>query len=373
MQNLTLGWLVWRLTHSPFWLGIVGAMPFIPSLFLASIGGVIVDRYDKRKMLLWTQGGLALQALILGVLTIAGSIQLYQIILLAVVAGVLMAIDIPTRLAFVRELVGKDDLDNAIALHSMAFNGARIVGPPIAGVLVPLIGEGGCFLVNAVTFSSILFCLLTMRGLERFLISSREPIWAQLSYAFLFMRGNAVIRPLMVSLAFFGIFGFTMVVLLPIFADQILQVGVRGLGALMGAMGIGALLGSLVQAALSKDSRRGRIVLGGAIGLALGFMGFALSKWFVLSLALLVLAGFAMILMLTSLVTLIQKQTPEELLGRVMGLYVTGFIGLVPIGNVIAGLLASGIGAPATMFLGSSICLVVTLLILGRNRHLLAL
>jgi len=373
MQSLTIGWLVWRLTHSPFWLGVAGAMPFMPSLFLSSIGGVFVDRYAKRKTLLATQGGLALQAATLGILTVSGVVQLYQIILLAILAGILMAMDIPARLAFVQEMVGEDDLDNAIALNSTAFNSARIVGPLVAGILVPLVGEGGCFLINALTFSAVICSLLAMRDLEDSRVSNDDPLLTQLRQAFSFMRGHAVIRPLMMSLGCFGLFGFTMVVLMPIFADRILDVGVRGLGALMGAMGVGALSSSLAQATLSRDRMRGPLVLAGAVGLALGFLGFALSRSFVLSLILLAVAGASMILMLNSLVTLIQKQTPKELLGRVMGLYTTGFVGLIPIGNLLAGLLASGIGAPATMCLGSALCLVAALLILGRSREVLSL
>ena len=373
MQSLAIGWLVWRMTHSAFWLGVAGAMPFMPSLFLAPIGGVMVDRHAKRQILLVTQGGLAFQAAVLGFLTVSGSVRLYQIILLAILAGVLMAMDTPARLAFVQEMVGKDDLDNAIALNSMAFNSARIVGPSIAGILVPLVGEGGCFLINAVTFSGVILSLMAIRGPDKDRLLNRDPLLVQLRQAWAFMRGNAIIHPLMVTLAFYALFGFTMVVLMPIFADKVLEVGVGGLGVLMGAMGVGALSGSLVQATLSRDSGRGRIVLGGAIGLALGLLAFSLSRSFIASLVFLALAGFSMILMITSLVTLIQKETPEGLLGRVMGLYTTGFLGLIPIGNLLAGLLASTIGAPTTMFLGSTLCLGAALLILGRSRRLLSL
>ena len=348
-------------------------MPFMPSLFLSSIGGVLVDRYDKRWLLIISQSGMAIQAAILGFLTVSGVVQLYQIIILAVLMGLMMAMDTPARLAFIREMVGKDDLDNAIALNSTVFNSARIVGPPIAGLLVPLVGEGGCFLINAFTFSGVIVSLLLMRGLEQIRILNPEPILTQLAQAFSFMRRHDVIRPLMISLAFYGLFGFTMVVLMPVFADRVLDVGVRGLGMLMGAMGIGALASSLMVATFSHDSRRGRMVFGGAVGVALGFLGFSLSRSFSLSLALLVLAGFGMFLMLNSLVILIQKQTPHELLGRVMGLYATGFIGLVPIGNILAGVVASGIGAPATMLIGSVICLGVAILVLGRSRSVLAL
>ncbi len=373
MQSLALGWLVWRLTHSPLWLGVAGAMPFMPSLFLSSFGGVLVDRYDKRRVLIITQSGMAFLSAVLGILTVSGIIQLYQIIILAILVGLMMAMDTPARLAFIREMVGKDDLDNAIALNSTVFNSARIVGPPIAGFLVPLVGEGGCFLINALTFSGVIVSLLSMRGLEQIRIINPDPFLRQLAQAFSFMRRHDVIRPLMIALAFYGVFGFTMVVLMPIFADRVLNVGVRGLGALMGAMGIGALSSSLMVATFSRDSRRGRMVLGGAIGVALGFLGFSLSRSFLLSLALLALAGFAMFLMLNSLIILIQKQTPHELLGRVMGLYTTGFIGLVPIGNILAGVVASAIGAPATMLIGSTVCLGVAIFVLGRSRSVLAL
>ncbi|MFH1012049.1 MAG: MFS transporter [bacterium] len=364
MQSLALGWLVWRLTHSAFWLGIAGAMPFMPSLFLASIGGVMVDRHTKKKVLLITQCGMAIQAAALGLLTVSGAFRLYQIILLAAVAGVLMAIDMPARLAFVREIVGRDDIDNAIALNSMAFNAGRIVGPAVAGFLVPLVGEGGCFLINSVSFLPLIGTLLTMSTLEQARPRNRDSFASQLYQAWAFVRGHSTIYPLMVGLAFYGLFGFTLTVLMPIFADKVLEVGVRGLGGLMGAMGVGALSGAVVQATMPRQSARGRIIFQGSIGLAVAFLGFALSRWFLLSLALLAGAGFAMILMVTSLVTLILDLTPEELHGRVMGLYTTSFLGLMPIGTFLAGTLASGIGAPATTALGGVICLLVAILTL---------
>jgi len=366
MQSLALGWLVWRMTDSPFWLGVVSAMPFMPSLFLASVGGVIVDRHVKRRLLLLTQGGMVVQAAALGFLTISGTIQLYQIILLAGVAGVLMAIDMPARLSFMREMVGKDDLDNALALNSTAINASRIVGSSVAGVLVPIVGEGGCFLINSASFLGVIATLLGMSNPEQPRLSNRDPFHVQIRQAWVFVRTHPTIYPLIIGLAFFGIFGFTPTVLLPIFADRVLNVGVRGLGALMGAAGVGALLGSLVQATLPRESARGRIVYHGAMGLALAFLGFAFSRWFPLSLVFMALVGFAMILMLTSLVTLMLDLTPEELHGRIMGLYTTSFIGLAPIGTLLAGVLASGIGAPATMALYSAIGLVSAYFIFGR-------
>jgi MFS family permease len=368
MQSVALGWLVWRMTHSAFWLGAAGAMPLVPALFLSSLGGVIVDRHPKKRVLLITQSGQAFQAALLGFLTVSGATPLYLIIVLAAVAGILIAIDMPARLAFVREIVGKEDLDNAIALNSMAFNSARIVGPAIAGFLVPLVGESGCFLINAASFLGIIATLLYMRTLAQSRSSLEESHFDQLHQAWVYVRGHPVIYPLMIGLAFYGLFGFTLTVLMPIFADSVLKVGVRGLGALMGAMGVGALFGALVQATLPRDSWRGRIVFRGALGLAVAFFGFAFSRWFPISLALMSAAGFSMILMLTSLVTLILDHTPEELHGRVMGLYTTSFVGLSPVGAFLSGTLASAIGAPATIASASALCFVVAILAFERQR-----
>jgi len=275
-----------------------------------------------------------------------------------------MAIDMPARLAFVREIVGKDDIDNAIALNSMAFNTARIAGPSVAGFLVPLIGEGGCFLINSFSYLPVIGTLMSMSTVEQNRSRNRDSFASQLYQAWAFVRAHRTIYPLMVGLAFYGLFGFTLTVLMPIFADKVLQVGVRGLGGLMGAMGAGALAGAVVQASMPRQRARGPMVFRGSVGLAVAFIGFALSRWFLLSLALLAGAGFAMILMVTSLVTLILDLTPEELHGRVMGLYTTSFLGLMPIGTFLAGALASGIGAPATTALGGATCLLVAILTL---------
>lgn len=372
MQGLALGWLVWRMTDSPFWLGVVSAMPLMPSLFLASIGGVIVDRHVKRRLLLLTQGGMVVQSAALGFLTINGTIQLYQIILLAGVAGILVAIDMPARLSFIHDMVGKDDLDNALALNSTAINASRIVGSSVAGILVPIVGEGGCFLINSASFFGVIATLMGMSDPEQPRLSNRDPFHVQIRQAWVFVRTHPTIYPLIIGLAFFGIFGFTPTILLPIFADHVLNVGVRGLGALMGAAGVGALVGSLVQASLPRESARGRIVYHGAMGMALAFLGFAFSRWFPLSLVFMALVGFAMILMLTSLVTLMLDLTPEDLHGRIMGLYTTSFIGLAPIGTLLAGVLALGIGAPATMALYSAIGLVAAFFIFGRASRTLS-
>jgi predicted MFS family arabinose efflux permease len=209
----------------------------------------------------------------------------------------------------------------------------------------------------------VILILFTMSRPEQPGLSNREPLLTQLRQAWDFVRSHPTVYPLIIGVAFFGVFGFTPTILIPVFADRVLNVGVRGLGLLMGAAGVGALSGSLIQASLPRESARGRIVYYGAVGLALALLGFALSKWFPLSLILMGIFGFAMILMLTSLVTLMLNLSPEELHGRVMGLYTTAFVGLAPIGTLLAGALASGIGAPATMALYSVLCLASTFVI----------
>lgn len=372
MQTLAQGWLVWRLTESTLWLGIVGAMPQIPSLLLGSIGGVLVDRTHKRGLLLVTQTGLAISALALAIPTLLNIVRVEHILIVAAVSGLFMAVDAPARLSFVTELVGKEDLDNAIALNSTTFNAARLVGPAIAGLIVPIIGEGGCFLINAASFLALILGLLMMRDLPKPTPNNRESIRKQWHEAFVFVRGSAVHSALILNVMVFSALGFSYAVLMPAFADKILHAGVRGMGMLMGATGIGALIGGVWQASLPRGTKRGKIVIMGSVGLGVSLVLFAFSEIFVLSMFILALTGFFSISMLASTNTLLQSLSPDHLRGRVLGFYTASFMGLMPIGSFLTGWLASLLGAQWALAIGGLLCIIVAWLTMMQNARVKA-
>ena len=372
MQTLAMGWMVWRMTGSPFWLGVIGAMPQLPSLLLGSIGGAIVDRTVKRRLLIITQSGMAVCALVLGIITYMGVVRLSDIIIIAVVSGVFAAIDAPARLAFVTDLVGKEDLGNAVALNATMFNAARLIGPAIAGFLVPVIGEGGCFLVNAVSYLALIYGLVRMRNLPKPAPAGTEPLLLQLREAYRFVKASPIHSALILNVIFFAGLAFSYTTLMPVFADKILEHGVRGLGALMGAVGIGAFIGGVWQAAQPRDAKRGYMVIIGAFGLTIGLLIFSLSKSFIFSLAILPLVGISGIAMLASTNTLLQTLSPDHLRGRVLGFYTTAFLGIIPIGSFLIGSFAEQTSAPLTQALASVICLVVASVTLLRNDRLKA-
>jgi MFS family permease len=359
MQTLAQGWLVWRLTESSMWLGIIGAMPQVPSLLLGSIGGVLVDRLHKRGLLLVTQTGMAACALALAIPTMMGVVTVPEVLVISIILGIFMAIDSPARLSFVTEIVGVEDTGNAIALNSTTFNATRLIGPAIAGLLVPLIGEGGCFLINAISFLAFIVGLLMMRDLPKPVKQTSKPIGHQWREAFTYIRNSVVHRSLILNVMVFSAIGMSYAVLMPVFADKILHAGVRGMGMLMGATGIGAIIGGIWQAHLPRGSKRGKVVMMGTAGLGASVLCFSFSPYFALSLFILMFTGFFSISMLASTNTLLQTLSPDHLRGRVLGFYTASFMGVMPIGSFIVGWSSSVIGPQITLTIGSLICLLV--------------
>jgi MFS family permease len=372
MQTLAQSWLVWDLTHSPFWLGIVGAMPQLPSLILGSIGGVLVDRAPKRTLLILTQAGLGLAALALAVVTLLGVVRVEHVIVIAAITGIFTSVDTPARLSFVTDIVGKEYLGNAIALNSTTFNATRLIGPSIAGLLIPWIGTGGCFLINGISFLAMIVAVASIRNVPPPSYNRNVSVAALWREAFRYILDSPVPRALILNVVVFSALGFSYVVLMPMFADEILESGVRGLGLLMGAVGVGALGGGIWQAALPPRTRRGRVVIAGAFGLSVGILLFSFSRNFLLSLCILPLVGLSSISMLASTNTLLQTLAPDHLRGGVLGFYTTAFSGIMPIGSMILGGMAAEYGAPLTVRVSGIICLVVALLTLARNKRLMA-
>jgi MFS family permease len=355
MQNIAQAWLVYRLTGSSLKLGAVSFAGQIPVFLVAPFGGAIADRHNRHRVVIATQAASMILAFILAVLTLTNTVKVPHIFILAALLGMVNAFDIPARQSFLVDMVGKEDLMNAIALNSSMFNGARIIGPAIAGVLVASIGEGWCFFANGVSYIAVIAGLLMMEVAPHRLPAEGGHLQHILE-GFRFVSSTAPIRVLLVLLGLVSLVGMPYSVLMPIFADRILHGGARGLGILMGATGIGALLGALTLA-----SRSGFTGLAKWIGLACGGFGaflimFSFSRFFWLSAALLVPVGYCMMLEMSSSNTLIQAMVPDHFRGRVMAVYSMMFMGMAPFGALFGGALADRLGAPITVAIGGVTC-----------------
>jgi MFS family permease len=361
MQNVAQSWLVYRLTGSSLLLGLVGFAGQIPVFVLAPLGGAVADRVRRRDLLVATQTASMLLAFALAALTLGGVLRpdnVYWIFACAALLGAVNAFDIPTRQAFVVQMVGREDLANAIALNSSMFNGARVVGPAIAGVLVGAIGEGWCFFANGVSFLAVIAGLLAMRLPEAPPAARRASAIADIVEGFGFVARAAPIRALILLLGLVSVTAMPYAVLMPIFADRILHGGARGLGLLMGASGVGAVAGALTLAARADVRGLGRRIAGAALGFGVSLMLFAASRSFWLSAALLVPAGFFMMVQMAGSNTLIQSMAPDALRGRVMSVYSMMFMGMAPFGALLAGAFADRIGAPLTVTAGGVACVL---------------
>ncbi|MCO6045981.1 MFS transporter [Aeoliella sp. ICT_H6.2] len=357
MQSVAQSWLVYRLTGSVVLLGLIGFASQIPVFLLAALGGVVADRHDRRRILIATQTASMMVAFLLAGLTISGLVQVWHLFAVAVCFGVINAFDIPARQAFVPDMVGRDDLINAIALNSSMFNGARIVGPAIAGVLVALVGEGWCFFVNAVSFIAVIAGLLLMQ-LTPIVRHHTGSALENLVEGFHFTTHTAPIRALLLLLGVMSLMGMPYVVLMPIFAEKILGGNSATLGYLMGASGVGALIAALVLAAREKVFGLGTWVAAAAAGFGISLILFALSNQFWLSMLLLVPVGFTMMIQMAASNTLVQASVPDVLRGRVMSVYSMMFMGMAPVGSLLSGAVAGVVGAPTTVALGGVACIL---------------
>jgi MFS family permease len=357
MQSVAQSWLVYRLTGSSLLLGSVGFASQIPVFLIAPLGGIVADRYNRHRVVITTQIASMLLAALLAGLTLSGRVQVWHIFVLASLLGVVNAFDIPGRQAFLVDMVGKEDLMNAIALNSSMFNGARIIGPAIAGILVVKIGEGWCFFANAISYIAVIIGLLMMRlPPPAYRASAASPL-AHLIEGFRFVRRTGPIRALLLLLGLVSLVGMPYTVLMPIFADKILHGGARGLGILMGATGVGALLGALTLASRTGVRGLGRWVAFSCAGFGFFLVLFSWSRHFWLSVALLLPVGFSMMLEMSSSNTLIQAMVPDHLRGRVMAVYSMMFMGMAPFGALLGGALADRLGAPLTVSIGAVACI----------------
>ncbi len=365
MQSVAQSWLVYQLTGSVVLLGMIGFAGQIPVFFIAPFGGAIADRFNRRKILVITQSIAMLTAFVLAVLTLTGNIQVWHLFVLAVCFGLANAFDIPTRQAFVSDMVAREDLLNAIALNSSMFNGARIVGPAIAGILVASVGEGWCFFGNAVSYIAVISGILLMK-ITPVVRERKGSTLSNIAEGFSFVAKTPPIRGLLLLLGLISLMGMPYAVLMPIFAKEILGGGSQTLGLLMGASGAGALVAALILASRKEVFGLGRWVAFASVGFGIALILFSFSTYFWLSLILLVPVGFSMMTQMSSSNTLIQAMIPDELRGRVMSVYSMMFMGMAPLGALLAGTLAGIIGAPETVALGGAVCVLGSLVFLMR-------
>ena len=363
MQNVAQAWLMHRLTGSALMLGLLGAAQFLPVLFLSLPAGVLIDRVDKRKLILGTQIVALLQATLLALLVAFGSITPHVLLLLAFCLGAVSAFDLPARQSFVIELVGREDLSNAIALNSAAFNAARVVGPAVAGAVLASFGEAACFGANAVSYLAVVLALASLRtaGDER---RARQPLRerlregrAELAEGIRYGRGHAEIRNLLLILGVTTSLGFQYTTLLPIYAREILHVGEAGYGGLLSAFGLGSLLSALLMTRPHEPHELRRNLRIGLVVSGLALLGFAGSRIYALTAAFGFVAGFGLILFVASLNTLVQLTTEDRFRGRVMSLYTFLFIGTAPFGSFALGALAERFGAPLATCISGAVLL----------------
>ncbi len=363
MQQIAMSWLVYRLTDSALLLGIVGFTSRIPTFLLASLAGVLADRWNRHHVLVITQTLSMIQAMILAILVLTGAIAVWHIIFLSLSLGLINALDIPTRQSFVVDMIEKrEDLGNAIALNSSIVNGARLIGPSVAGMLIATLGEGMCFLLNGLSFIAVIFALLAMKITPKKREAQSSKVFQGLKEGFSYAFGFAPIRSVLLLLGLVSLMGMPFTVLMPIFVEKILHGGPQALGFLSGATGVGAIAGSIYLASRKSVLGLGRIIVISSNLFGIGLIGFSLSRLFWLSLLMMLLTGFGMMVEMASSNTVLQTIVEEDKRGRIMSFYTMAFMGMVPFGSLLAGTLANNIGAPNTVMIGGVACILGSVL-----------
>ena len=364
MQLVAEAWLVYRLTGSSTLLGVAAFCSQIPIFVLSPIGGAAADRLNRHRIIVATQLASMVLPLVLAALTLSGHVRVWQVLVLATLLGVVNAFDIPARQSFIVDMVGREDLLNAIALNSAMVNGARVLGPSVAGLLVAAVGEGWCFLLNGLSYVGVVAGLLMMNRTAA--DDARRPhagsAAGDIVDGFRFVLTTAPVRAVLLLVGIVSFAGMPYTVLMPVFADSILHGGALGLGLLMAISGLGAFGGALALAARREVRGLGRWVAVSAVTFGATLIVFSLSRAFWLSAAILIPVGAAMIVQLAASNTLLQAMVPDELRGRVMALYSMMFMGMAPFGALAAGALAERLGAPHTVMAGGALSIVAGLL-----------
>ncbi len=363
LQQIAMGWLVYSMTNSKFLLGFVSFSGQIPLLFLTPLAGVLSDRLNRRTILIITQTLSMVQALILSVLVLTGNIQVWHIIVLSIFLGTVNGFDMPIRQAFVVEMVEKrEDLSNAIALNSAMFNGARFIGPSIGGLLIAVVGEGMCFLLNGISYIAVIIALFQIRTKFKKREVKKEKILTELKEGFKYTFGFPPLRDIILFIALVSLTAMPYAVIMPVFAKDILHGGPQSLGFLMTAVGAGALTGALYLASRKNVLGLGKIIAGAALFFGTGLILFSISRLHWLSLVILYFTGIGMMIQTASCNTLLQTITDDDKRGRVMSFYSMSFMGMAPFGSLLVGFLSDRISAPATVAIGGICCILAGVL-----------
>ena len=359
MTRLATSWLVYRLTHSAMLLGIVGFAGQIPTFLLAPFAGVLIERMDRRKLLVWTQALAAVQSLALAALTLAHRITIHEIVALSILQGVINAFDMPGRQSFLVQMVeSREDLSNAIAINSSMVNAARLIGPALAGIVIAAFGEGWCFAIDGVSYFAVIVSLLMMSVPSRALHRATVGMVEQLKEGWSYVSTFRPIRTILLLFALLSLMGWPYAVLLPIFAAQVLHGGPHTLGFLTGASGVGALVSALSLAVRKSVRGLTRMIPIAAVVFGVGLVLFGLSHWLWLSMLLMLFVGFGMMQGLACSNTIIQTLVPEDKRSRVMSYYTMAFVGMAPFGSLLAGSLAHWVGAPKTVMFTGAACVL---------------
>ncbi len=371
MQSIAMSWLVYQLTYSSVWLGTIGFLTSIPSLFLSIFAGALADRMSKRKLIIIMQTAALVQALALGLLVFTDLVTITVVAFFGLTLGVINAFDIPSRQSFIIDLVGKEDLPNAIGLNSATFNAARIVGPAIGGLVIGVIGVGWCFTLNAVSFVAVLYALVRMNVHEPPPSAEAQgSVLDALKDSVAYIRSDVSLTALMILVGVVTTFGWSYSVLLPIFADQVLNIGAVGLGRLYMATGIGAFISAITVASVSHRIPSRYFIYIGIGVFSVSIIGFGISTNPLASMLCLVGVGMGLVACFATANATLQGRAPDALRGRVMGLYSLVFQGMMPIGSLIAGFVAKGIGVRWTVAIGGVICgLAATAVFAVRKRQ----
>jgi MFS family permease len=361
MQSVAQGWLVYSLTKSPFYLGLVAAAGSLPILLFTLAGGIVADRFRKRNLLLMTQALSIIPALVLGILTDFNLIAVWHVALMATLLGSVNAFDIPARQAFFVEMVGKSNLTNAIALNSAAFNGARMIGPVIAGMTIAYIGLPSCFYLNALSFFAVIIALskINIRGEIK---ESSNGFIRDFTEGIQFMKSNPEIYRIILLIAVFSLIGIPYITFLPVFAVEVFRTGPKGLGFLVSAAGTGALTAALSLAFKGDIKDKNRFTSISALCFSFSLFAFSLSKNFYLSLVILIFIGWGIVSFLATANSFIQLSVPDNLRGRAMSVYALVFLGTAPLGNSLLGVLADSFGTSRAVSISAIICIIASII-----------
>lgn len=370
MHVTAQGWLVYELTRSPLYLGVVSAASSLPILMFTLLGGVVADRSPKRRLLIITQAASVLPVLAIAVLTSTGHVTVWHVMAMAFILGSINSLDIPTRQSFLVEMVERGNLMNAIALNSAVFNGARMVGPVLGGIAIAAFGVATCFYLNAASFLAVVLALALIRAKgEPHPDRVHASVRAEINDGVRFIRHEpAVLRPILLVSAV-SLFGLPFVSLMPVFAEDVLGVGARGLGYLMGASGVGAFCSALAMAYFAGLQGNRRVMLAASLVFPSALMVFSQSRSYPLSLVLMFVTGVSVVLFLANANGTIQLRSPDGMRGRVMSVYTVVFLGMAPIGQSMIGFVAHAVGTPRAVFLSASACLCMSVCVrmIGRG------